>query len=172
VTTTTGAAASNPLGVYYANPLTAGKPNGTGKLAGIWTPLYTASSTTSSTGITGGIGTSNLGGLANQAGNALGRRGPAYTVSVAFPLATTTAGQLQTEAQRVINRSRSLTMKETIKVKAEGQGLVLEGQVGSEGEKRLAENMLRLTPGVRSVENNLQVVQSAPQPRSVPAPPP
>jgi len=43
--------------------------------------------------------------------------------------------------------------------------------VRSEGEKRLAENLLRLTPGARSVENNLQVVQAAPQPRSVPSPP-
>jgi hypothetical protein len=169
VATTTGANASNPIGMYYANPLTAGKPGGTGKYAGIWTPLYTASTT--STGITGGIGTSNLGGLSNQAGNALSRRGPAYTVSVAFPLATPSAGQLQTEAQKVINRSRSLTMKDTIKVKVDGQTLVLEGQVRSEGEKRLAENLLRLTPGTRSVENNLQVVQSAPPPRSVPSPP-
>jgi hypothetical protein len=109
--------------------------------------------------------------LTNQAGNALGRRGPAYTVSIAFPLATPSAGQIQTEAQKVIDRSRSLTMKDTIKVKADGQTLVLEGQVRSEGEKRLAENLLRLTPGARSVENNLQVVQAAPQPRSVPSPP-
>jgi hypothetical protein len=169
VTTTTGANASNPIGMYYANPLTGGKPGGTGKLAGIWTPLYTASTTTSSAGITGGIGTSNLGGIANQTGSALNRRGPAYTVSVAFPLATPTVGQLQTEAQKVINRSRSLTMKDTIQVKADGETLVLEGQVRSEGEKRLAENLLRLTPGARLVQNNLQVVQAAPSPRSVPS---
>jgi osmotically-inducible protein OsmY len=59
-------------------------------------------------------------------------------------------------------------MKDTIKVKVDGETIVLDGQVRSDQEKRLAENMLRLTPGVHQVQNNLQVVQTAPAPRLTP----
>jgi hypothetical protein len=141
--------------------LSAGKPGGTGKFTGIWTALYTTTSTPS-TGITGNISTSST---TNQAGSILNRRGPAYTVTVAFPVEPPTSTELQTEAQNVINRSSSLTMKNTIKVKVDGERIILEGQVRSNQEKLLAENLLRLSPQLRLVENNLQVVLAAPKPR-------
>lgn len=164
VQTATGASTSNPIGPYFENPLSYGKPGGTGKATGIWNALYTTT-TSAGAGITGNIGTSGLGGMNNQAGSILNRRGPAYTISVAFPIETPTAGQLQAEAQKAIDRSSSLTMKDTIKVKMDGQAIILEGQVKSDQEKRLAENLLRLTPGMHAVENRLQIVQAAPPPR-------
>jgi hypothetical protein len=165
--TATGAATSNAVGAYYLNPLSAGKPGGSGKMTGMWTPLYTATTTTTTTGITGTLNTTS--GLnMNAAGSILNRRGPAYTVAVTFPYEPPSASQLSTEAQNILARSSALTTRDSIKVRADGQALVLEGQVRSEQEKRLAENMLRLTPGVRSVQNNLQIVQAAPPPRQAP----
>jgi len=162
--TASGAASSNPIGAYYLNPLSAGKPGGTGKMTGMWTPLYTTTTTTT-TGITGNINSTGMNNFANQAGSTLNRRGPAYTVAVTFPYEPPGSNQLRTEAQNILARSRAFTMPETIKVKVDGQTIVLEGQVRSDPEKRLAENMIRLTPGVRLVQNNLQVVQTAPPPR-------
>jgi BON domain len=164
--TASGASTSNPIGSYYLNPMSAGKPGGTGKMTGLWTPLYTTTTTTT-TGITGSINTSGVSGLTSP-GSILNRRGPASTFAVAFPYDPPGASQLQTEAQRVLARSSSLTMKDSIKVKTNGQMLVLEGQVRSDQERRLAENLVRLTPGARQVENNLVVVQTGPPPRQVP----
>ena len=163
--TASGAASSNPIGAYFLNPLSAGKPGGTGKMTGMWTPLYTTTTTT--TGITGNINTTS-GTNMNQAGSILNRRGPAYTVAVTFPYEPATASQLRTEAQNVLARSNALTMKDSIKVRLDGQTLVLEGQVRSDQERRLAENMVRLTPGARSIQNNLQIVQTGPPPRQTP----
>jgi len=165
VQTATGASASNPIGPYYENPLSYGKPGGSGKATGIWTATYTTT-TTPSTGVTANIGTSGLGGTSSQPASILNRRGPAYTVSIAFPVEPPTSSQLQAKAQKVINLSSSLTMKDTIKVKADGETIVLEGQVRSDQEKRLAENLLRLSR-IRLVQNNLQVVQASPKPRQL-----
>src|SRR5262249_830558 len=134
---------------------------------GMWTPLYTATTTTTTTGITGTLNTTS--GLnMNAAGSILNRRGPAYTVAVTFPYEPPGASQLRNEAQNVLARSRAVTLRDSIRVKADGQTLVLEGRVRSEQEKRLAENMVRLTPGARSIQNNLQIVQAAPPPRQTP----
>jgi hypothetical protein len=162
---TTGASSSNPIGSWYGNPLSAGVPNGTGKLAGIWAVTYTSSNTSNT--ITGNIGSSSLGGMTGQTGSTLNRRGPAYMVTLAFPVSAPSSSQLQSEAQKVIDQSTSLTKKDTIKTKMDGQTLVMEGQVGSDREKRLAENLVRLS-GIRSIQNNLQIVQAAPTPRETP----
>jgi hypothetical protein len=163
--TASGAATSNPIGAYYLNPLSAGKPGGSGKMTGMWTPLYTTTTTTT-TGITGNINSlSGSNNLSNLSGSILNRRGPAYTVAVNFPYEPPSSGQLQTQAQNILARSSMLSMKDTIKVKVDGETIVLDGQVQSDQERRLAENMLRLTPGVHQIQNNLQVVQTAPTPR-------
>jgi hypothetical protein len=101
----------------------------------------------------------------NAAGSILNRRGPAYTVAVSFPYEPLSAVQLRTEAESILARSSALSMKDTIRVRTDGQTLVLQGQVRSAQEKRLVENMIRLTPGVHSIQNNLQIVQAAPTPR-------
>jgi hypothetical protein len=161
---TTGASSSNPIGSWYGNPLSAGLPNGTGKLAGIWAATYTAGANAGGANITGNISTSSLGGTTTQPGSILNRRGPAYTVNVIFPTAAPSPGQLQTEAQKVIDQSSALNMKDTIKIKMDGQTVIMDGQVLSDREKRLAENLLRVS-GIRLVQNNLQVVQAGPAPR-------
>jgi osmotically-inducible protein OsmY len=42
-------------------------------------------------------------------------------------------------------------------VSTAGEAVVLNGTVQSEKERRIAEIMLRMTPGVREVRNQLQV---------------
>jgi osmotically-inducible protein OsmY len=88
-----------------------------------------------------------------------GRRAPAYTTVVAFPYDAPKPTQLQTDLQQIISASSALTSKD-IKVKVAGQAVVLEGSVANDRERRLAEGLLRLTPGVRQLRNNLVVKES------------
>jgi hypothetical protein len=131
--------------------------------------MYAASST--GTGIPGVTGTlsstpgGGLGGLSNV--GTAGRRGPSYTCTLVFPYDPPKPTQLQTDLQQIISGSSALTSK-NIKVKLDGQTLVLEGSVANDRERRLAEGLVRLTPGVRQVRNTLvvQSTQATPKPGS------
>jgi osmotically-inducible protein OsmY len=46
-------------------------------------------------------------------------------------------------------------------VEVDGQTVILKGKVPSEDERRLAEGLIRLTPGVRAVRNELIVEEAA-----------
>jgi osmotically-inducible protein OsmY len=161
-TTSTGISNMDLFYSHYANPMYSGRVSSTGQtttgqVGGFGAPLYTLTTTSAQPGITGtlsatGQGLGGLGGLAPS-----GRRGPAYTCVLVFPYDPPTPSRLQTELQQVIARSSGLTAKDTIKVKLDGQVLVLEGTVPNDRERRLAEGLLRLTPGVRQIRNNLFV---------------
>jgi hypothetical protein len=86
------------------------------------------------------------------------RPAPAYTTSVAFKYRATTPTQLQTNLKGVISRSTELAGK-NIQVEMDGQTVVLRGMVADSDQRRLAENMLRLQPGVRAVRNELTVAE-------------
>ena len=164
-TTSTGISNMDLFYSHYANPMYSGRVSSTGQtitgqVGGFGAPLYTLTTTTSAQpGITGTLSSASqgLGGLGGLGGTTTGRRGPAYTCMLAFPYDPPTPARLQTELQQVITRSSSLTAKDTIKVKLDGQILVLEGTVPNDRERRLAEGLLRLTPGVRQLRNNLVV---------------
>lgn len=66
-------------------------------------------------------------------------------------------GKLYGEVRSVLDRSTSLPSRGNIQLRMNGPGLILEGTVADERERRLAEGLVRLTPGVREVENRLQV---------------
>jgi hypothetical protein len=171
-TTTAGGAtnvpsSSNLFSSYYVNPMSVGKPSTTGSTTGsaitagtarFGAPLYTTSSTgTGIPGVTGTLSSTPGGGLGGLSGaGTTGRRGPAYTCTLVFPYDPPKPTQLQADLQQVISGSSALASK-NIKVKLDGQILVLEGSVSTDRERRLAEGLVRLTPGVRQVRNTLVV---------------
>jgi BON domain len=60
------------------------------------------------------------------------------------------------ELQQVITRSTGFTVPAAVTVANDGPAVVLRGRVANDDERRLAENMLRLS-GVREIRNELQV---------------
>lgn len=61
------------------------------------------------------------------------------------------------DLQQIIARSSSLPSKETIRVLTNGPVVVLRGSVASEHERRMAEALLRVSPEVTDVRNDLTI---------------
>jgi osmotically-inducible protein OsmY len=59
----------------------------------------------------------------------------------------------------VLDRSTMLSNSRGVDVSSDGPMVVLRGSVKDEDEARLVENMIRLTPGVRDVRNELKFPQ-------------
>jgi BON domain len=103
------------------------------------------------------------------------RRSVPYYVVVAptMPVQTPTAavsGGLAAEVKGVITRSTALRSNGDIQVGAQGSEVVLKGTVADDRQRQLAEALIRLTPGVREVRNELQVRETVPPPMPVPNP--
>jgi osmotically-inducible protein OsmY len=62
---------------------------------------------------------------------------------------------VQTDLQSIIDRSSRLPSRSRIAVSYDGSVVVLRGEVRDEKERRLAEGILRLSPGVREIRNEL-----------------
>jgi BON domain len=171
-TGTTGA--TSPLGRYYGNPLynglAAGQTSSTSSTGSKYlrpspvavsfgTPLYNAASLTRSPtqGMTGlgtqGGGTTAFGG-ATSAGI---RRASGYVTEPVFDMPDRPAlTTIRPELQAVVSRATRLPSRDRIQVLTDGDTIVLRGQVRDERERRLAEAMIRLSPGVRLVRNELE----------------
>jgi hypothetical protein len=83
------------------------------------------------------------------------------STSAILPNASSTSGGLRAEVQDILRHSSGLNSSATIQVASDGEGLVLRGIVKDEHERRLAEAIARLTPGVRVVRNELAVAPVA-----------
>ena len=81
----------------------------------------------------------------------------AYAATVAFRPRPILPSQLQADLRATLDRSTAIKNAKGIQVQVEGQTAVLRGTVGDEDERRMAEGLVRLTPGVRQVRNELQV---------------
>ena len=92
---------------------------------------------------------------------------PAFITELGFarPPAPVLANRVQAEVQNVISRSFVFNNNRDIRLSTEGSVHVLEGTVGSDRERLVAEAILRLTPGVREVKNSLQVIETTPPPK-------
>jgi hypothetical protein len=85
--------------------------------------------------------------------------GPAtlyYSTSGSSSIQSAPTG-LQAEVQKILNRSSRLDSVNTIQVAADRGALVLRGIVKDDHERRLAEAIARLTPGVHDLRNELAV---------------
>jgi len=188
-TGTGGVSSSNPFAAYYSNPMAAGLVlSGVTSRTTFGNPLYanvnpTTTSGLGSTGLggsRGGLGTPGLGGsgggfpgLGSAGGYGSGgygmgttgvRTAPRYSASLSFAPATTAPSGLQTNLQRMISQSTSLQASRNIQVSMDGPTIVLQGWAADEHDRRLAEGMVRLTPGVHDVRNELQIATAAAPP--------
>jgi hypothetical protein len=167
-----GTSNSNFLSPFFSNPLNMGRPNQTPNSQ---SGGSTASSIyTSVTAATSGFGQSSFGTLqapqSNTRGTAttstsnikLSTATPlvprmAYTTSVKFAVKAVNPVALQEQLQGIIARSASLKNSGAIDVLVDGQTVVLRGKVMDEDQRRLAEGLMRLTPGVRQIRNELEL---------------
>ena len=155
-------AASNPFKNYFANPYYQGI-NSTNQPGGFGTALYPA--TTSGTR----GGTAGQGGRAGAASSSVNTTDPggilaplprqiAYASQIQFKLPPG-AGltQLQTDLRGSIDRipTTMLANPAGVKVEVDGRSVVLRGSVRDEEESHLVEGMVRLTPGVGAIKNEL-----------------
>ena len=88
-----------------------------------------------------------------------------YTSKLMFAPPPVTAPALATDVRQMLDRSNSIAAPGMIDVFTNGQVVVLRGLVASVEEAQTAEGMIRLTPGVRNVVNELKV-QTAVAPKT------
>jgi len=160
---------TSPLGRYYGNPLYNGLAAGQTSSASATGSKYlraspvpvsfsnvlynTATTTRSPTQGQTGIGTSPYSG-ATSSGL---RRAPGYVTEPVFDMPDRpTLTTMRPELQAVVSRATRLPSRDRIQVLTDGDTVVLRGQVRDERERRLAEAMIRLSPGVRLVRNELE----------------
>ena len=162
---------TNPFATTYVDYLTLGKASlyqNTGNPIAIPTistgtfgqPIYG-----NVTSAKGGAGAGGVGAQSTATGfSTVGTlRAPAYITSLSseIPFAKHSATSLLVDARAVIEQSSYINNKERIEVTVNDAGVVLlRGQVGTEKERRVAETTLRITPGVRDVQNLLVVVDA------------
>jgi hypothetical protein len=146
-----GISSSNLFGNYYSNPLAAGLGSSSTQ-SRFGAPLYTLSNTTN-TNLTG---TANVSTTTPVGGSYGGGRARIYVAPDREPSPPIQL-ELRRDLQQVLARSTSLPSRDNMQVLTDGNVVVLRGTVSSEGERRLAEALMRLTPGVRQVSNELQV---------------
>ena len=115
-----------------------------------------------STGTTAGAGgRGGQGASANsssqQNSNLSSGRQIAYTATLKFAPPALPPSQMQTDLRGMIDASSGIANAKGISIAAgEGGVVVLKGAAKDEDEARLIEGMIRLTPGVRSVQNELK----------------
>lgn len=159
----------NPYRTTYSNPYALGATASTGAFGyssggntssgsakAFGQPVYAITNTNASN-LAAGVGLSNN--SPAEFDNAHFRKvTPFATVlSADIPRPVRAPTQLAGNLRNVLDRSTQLASQQTIRLQVEGEIVVLTGSVATEKERRLAENLLRLTPGVVDVVNELQV---------------
>jgi hypothetical protein len=178
-TSTGGVSSANPFASYYSNPWAAGLTSGTTSRNTFGSALYAnvnpTTTSSSGMGLTGGrTGMGALGGAGFMGGAAGGtaalsststtaRRAPAYSATLAFANNTAAPPRLQSNLQQILTQAPALQASPAIQVALEGSTVVLQGWAANDHDRRLAENMVRLIPGVRDIRNDVQVANLAPQ---------
>jgi hypothetical protein len=166
--TGSGLAAGNILSGWYADPRYQGStwelsksalPGGFGAaLYGTGTGTGAGGRTGTQAGRLGGLGTQGrLGQNANQSGMVVPMQVQiAYPAVPRFAVAPMAAPQIQADVSGMFARSTSLVPgAANVQAIANGSEVTLRGSVADVDEARLIEGMARLTPGVRSVKNEL-----------------
>src|SRR5207248_2886145 len=80
----------------------------------------------------------------------------AYQAAIRFPAAAPAPGALQANLQGAIAGTTALRAPGDVRVEVDGRTVFLRGTVDDDRESRLAEGIIRLTPGVRDIRNELQ----------------
>jgi hypothetical protein len=168
-------AQSNVFGGTYGNPLYVGRPGSTNLSlktpGGFGTATYgtTTGTTTTPGGRTAGGGRATInsgtqGGTSNQNTSTTV---VTHIAEMKFPVAPVVPSALQADLQGQLSRSSMWKGPANVTVEIVGGTVVLRGQVADADDRRMAEGMVRLTPGVRDVQNEI-VLPSSPPPSTSP----
>ena len=79
----------------------------------------------------------------------------AYPAQIKFAAPPMAAPRLQADLRGVLDRAPTLANPAAVQVQVEGTAVVLRGAVRDGEEARLVEGLVRLTPGVRQIVNEL-----------------
>lgn len=152
----------DPFRTTYVNPYAAGQTvigstqTGKTKNSGFGQPLYFSTTTQSQSNVNNnsmnqqqnGFTTLNM------------KKAPSYITALHEDMsgrATFNPTNVERELQSRFDRSDRLKGKAQVQVHVEGPIVVLTGQAVSERDRRLAEALVRMQPGVQSVDNRLAV---------------
>lgn len=110
----------------------------------------------------GGLGGTQLGRSAMNSGNPSVLvplpRPISYQAVVKFrPAPATAPAVLQADLQSLVARTPFLSNPAAVQVLTQGEEVVLRGTVADPDEARLIEGMIRLTPGVKAIRNELAI---------------
>lgn len=149
--------ASNFLGPTFANPYYSGllvnTRSGTSNPGGFGDPTFgkaTGATATARTGGTGGTFTADPGGQIVQLPRQI-----AYTAQLKFTPPTIPAPRLQADLRGLIDRAGLTVPAGSVQVLVDGTSVVLRGTVRDDDEARLVMGVVRLTPGVSRITNEL-----------------
>ena len=160
VTSSSNLQRSNVFSSFYANPYAMGLSSSSGA-GGFGQPLYGATTggtgrTGTTTGTTGRLGTTGLTNSANQSGIVVPLPVQiAYSARVQFPTPPVATPRLQADLRGIIDAG-GLATPQTVQVIADANNnITLRGTVKDDDERRLTEGLVRLTPGVQNISNEL-----------------
>jgi hypothetical protein len=190
--TSVGVSSSNPFAASYTNPIAAGLSGVTGRstfgtaVYANLNPTGSMSGSSGGMGLTGGrAGTAGMtgGGAGFMGSGAMGAgrpasgsyatlgatgttttRAPTYSAAIDFSYTPVAPSGLQTSIRQMLIQSNALPSSSNIQVAVDGGTVILRGLVADDHGRRLAEGMVRLTPGVRDVRNELVVATAAGRP--------
>jgi hypothetical protein len=164
----------NFLSGYYANPSFGGKGTTLNVTpGGFGAPLYTSSSGTSTTGTTGARGARGTTGTQGTLGtgrtgasgqNSLAQSGIVvpipvqinYVAQFQFRTPPPAPTKIQSDLRTVIDNSSLITSGKSVQIVTDvNNNVTLRGTVKNEDEARLIEGVVRLTPGVNDIQNEL-----------------
>jgi osmotically-inducible protein OsmY len=152
----------DPFRTTYVNPYAAEQTvigslaTGRSKNASFGQPLYFSTTTQSQSNVANNS--------ANQQQNGFTtlnmKKAPSYITALHEDLTSRplyNSAVVQRELQSRFDRSNRLKGKAQVQVTVEGPIVVLTGQAATERDRRLAEALVRMEPGVQSVDNRLAV---------------
>ena len=90
-------------------------------------------------------------------GPSIGVRGATISSTLKFKNAPVAPTARRDDLRQILMRSSSLSAPAGLTVEMKDGVVILKGSVANEDEKRLAENMLRLSPGVRDIQNDIAI---------------
>ncbi len=156
-------AASNIFSGYFANPYYQGRAGATVNQApgGFGQALYgnTGTGAVRGGGTAGRTGALGRNSTTNQSGIVIPLQVQmAYAAEMRFASAPVPATQLSTEIRSALDGTSMLSSAKAVQVVLDaGNNVTLRGTVADDDERRLVEGMVRLTPGVRGIKNELTV---------------
>ena len=179
-TGTTGAVSNtNFLGGNYANPLVGGLSgiSGSGQFG---KALYTLTTSSNTLGLSGSMTALKVGGTSSMMGSSNNRMGGTTSGGLGSNSGTSTTGTMyplnrvpvSSSPQQLVNARQirpdlaqalasvsleRLPSRDNVQILTDGQNIRLQGKVTSDYERRMTEAVLRLSPGVREVDNRLEV---------------